>query len=218
MLRGERDPTCQQADWPSAIHMRGPTRRNDDLLSSSRLRLQYAPGMDLLPNAPDGYSLAAGPPTDIRELTALVGAVQLKYEGVMSTSDSFWTAVLADRQMEPLLDLIQMRSTETGELVGFGRYENQTPHVESMTRGFVHPDHEDLGIGTVIVEWGLVRSRAMVDDAPTGVQVTNLCFAASSNDAARELFEESGYATSRYFLEMQRELDGLFRLSRYLTA
>jgi GNAT superfamily N-acetyltransferase len=163
--------------------------------------------MSSLPNTPDGYTIAAGPLEDVSELTSLVAAEQLKYEGVVSASDSFWSAVLADPRVEAERDLLQIRTSVTGELVGFGRYSNFPPHVESSTQGFVHPDHEGLGLGSVIIAWGLERSRAMAADAPMGAKVTNVGGTIASNTAAQELFAENGYSVTRYFLEMERVLD-----------
>ena len=163
--------------------------------------------METPPNLPDGYGVTTGPLGDISELTALVAAQQLKYEGVVSATDGFWGALLADPAVDPQQDLIQFRASGSGELVGFGRYSNHPPHVESRTQGFVHPDHEGLGLGSAMVAWGLERSLAVVDEAPVGVRVTNLCGTTATNDAARGLFEENGYSVDRFFLEMERVLD-----------
>lgn len=163
--------------------------------------------MRFFPNAPDGYTIATGLLDDVSELTSLVAAEQLKYEGVVSASDSFWNAVLADPRVEAERDLLQIRTSVTGDLVGFGRYSNFPPHVESSTQGFVHPDHEGLGLGSVIIGWGLERSHTMAEDAPPGAQVANLCGTTATNGAARGLFEENGYSVMRYFLEMERVLD-----------
>jgi mycothiol synthase len=163
--------------------------------------------MESSPGMPDGYVVTTGPFDDISELTALDAAQQLKYEGVVSATDSFWGALLADPALDPQRDFIQIRASGTGELLGFGRYSNHPPHVESSTQGFVHPDHEGLGLGSAIVAWGLERSLASVDEAPLGARVTSLCGTTATNDAARGLFEENGYSVSRYFLEMERVLD-----------
>ena len=161
-----------------------------------------------MPKLPDGHTITAGPPDDVSELVALVGAVQLKYEGVVSATDSFWTAVMADPQVDPLPNHVQIRTSDTGELVGFGRYANLPPHVESYTQGFVHPDHEGMGLGTYVVQWGLDRSHRSLEEAPPEAQVMNVCFSNANNTVARDLLEDNGYSISRYFLEMERVLDG----------
>jgi GNAT superfamily N-acetyltransferase len=163
--------------------------------------------MHSFPIAPDGYTISTGPLDQIRELSALVGAVQAEYDGVVSASDSFWGAMLSEPQIDPLLDIIQIRTADAGDLVGFAKYANLAPHVESDTSGFVHPDHEGVGLGTLIVGWALGRSHAMEDEAPSGTMVTTLANANATNEAARRLFEENGYSLTRYFLEMERTLD-----------
>lgn len=164
--------------------------------------------MDSLINTPDGYQITTGPFEDLGELVAMISAYQEKYDGAVTATESFWGAVLADPRSDPKLDVLQIRSSDTSELVGFGRYLNVAPHVESSTQGFVHPDREGSGLGSVIIDWGLERSRAMEGDAPPSTRITNLCFANATNESAHQLFEENGYSLSRYFLEMERALDG----------
>lgn len=163
--------------------------------------------MECLPKVPNGYDISLGPLEDLDELVTLASAEQLKYDGVVSASHSFWGAVLSDPRVDPRLDVILIRTSDTGELVGFGRYSNHPPHVESATQGFVHPDHEGDGLGTVIVNWGLERARSMVDDAPLDTMVASLCFANSTNQSASRLLEDNDYSVARYFLEMVRVLD-----------
>jgi GNAT superfamily N-acetyltransferase len=163
--------------------------------------------MESLPNAPDGFTVTNRAPEDLNEVVVLVGAVQQKHEGVASATESFWGVLMADPEVDPERDLLQIRTADTGQLVGFGRYSNYPPHVESGTQGFVHPDHEGVGLGTYIVTWGIDRSKQLVDKAPTDAQVTTVGGVVASNVAARELFEANGYSVSRYFLEMERALD-----------
>jgi ribosomal protein S18 acetylase RimI-like enzyme len=163
--------------------------------------------VESLPNVPDGYAVTTGVPDDLSELVTLVGAVQQKYDGVASASDSFWRAMLSEPQIDPSVDIIQIRTAATGELVAFAKYANLAPHVESYTSGFVHPDHEGVGLGTLIVRWALARSQTMEREASPGTMVTTLVEANATNTAARSLFEENGYSANRYFLEMGRTLD-----------
>lgn len=159
-------------------------------------------------NAPPGYTVKSGAPEDISELVALIGAAQLKHAEVAVASESVWRTIIADPEVDPSRDYVQIRSAETGELAGFGRYSNRPPHVESSTQGFVHPDHERLGLGTHIVNWGLERSRNMVDMAPPDARITNVCSANARNLGASQLLEDNSYSVDRYFLEMEREFDG----------
>ncbi|GMR02880.1 MAG: GNAT family N-acetyltransferase [Acidimicrobiia bacterium] len=154
----------------------------------------------------NGYQVVAGPPHDLGELTELVTAVESAIDGSSSMTDSYMQVMIADPDVEPIPNNVQIRSPESGALVGFGRYVNKTPHVESITLAWVDPEHEGAGIGTALTSWGLRRSRSMISMAPPGSRVTNRCEASGNNAAAAELLAHNGYAVDRHFLEMELEL------------
>jgi len=103
---------------------------------------------------------------------------------------------------------LTLRETTTGGLVGFGMQQNAEPHVESVTSGWVDPDHVGRSLGSTIVSWAMARAESQIHLAPSGARVTNRCQASDADAEATELFESFGYRADRHDIEMELVFDG----------
>lgn len=166
-------------------------------------------------NVPDGYAVTVGGAVDIAELTDLVVRVEGDLDGSPRATESFVQMVLGTPGVDPEEGTLSFRHVGTRDLVGFGLYQNAEPHVESVTSGWVDPDHRDLGLGSTLVGWGLQRARSETHLAPDGVRVTARCQASEADTAAAEVFTGLGYKRDRHTIEMELVFDGPVTVSSF---
>ncbi len=72
--------------------------------------------------------------------------------------------------------------------------------------GYVHPDAQGQGIGTLLVRLAEARARELAANAPAGVRVVLNNAVILSDDAARSLLEAQGYTMVRGFWRMAIDL------------
>jgi mycothiol synthase len=155
----------------------------------------------------DGYVIAIGPPGDLSSVSELIAAVETSIDGATTVTESFLRMILDSPGVDPEVDNFTIRNSGSGDPVGFGLYLNADPHIESITLGWVHPNHRDRGLGSAIVAWGLERSRSTLSDAPPDARVTNRCQASERDHAATRLLIDFGYEPDRHEFEMRLDLD-----------
>ena len=159
-------------------------------------------------DAPVGYEAAIGGDIDTEELTELVIATETAIDGSSRTTQSFVNMILQAPDINRDDSVLVLRHGATGDIAGFGLHRDPEPHVESVTNGWVHPSHRGRGLGTMIVQWGLVRARSGSPLAPEDTRVTSRCQASDADTAAAALFTELGYSPDRHEIEMELVFDG----------
>jgi len=159
-------------------------------------------------SVPAGYEAVVGGDIGIDELTELIVAVETAIDGVSHTTPSFVSMILHAPDVDLGTGVLMLRVGATGGLAAFGLFRLPEPHVESITMGWVHPAHRELGLGTAIVQWGLALAHQHTPDAPEGARVTNRCQAADADSAAAGLFTDLGYSADRHEIEMEFVFDG----------
>lgn len=164
-------------------------------------------------SVPHGYEVTIGGEIDVAEVAGLIVAAETAIDGSSPVNESFVGMILNAPGTTQDEDVLTIRESVTGKLVGFGLHRDPDPHVESVTSGWVHPEHVGSGLGSTIVGWGLKRARSKVVLAPKGTRVTNRCQAGDADTAAAALFSDFGYAPDRHEIEMELVLDGPVRVS-----
>lgn len=98
--------------------------------------------------------------------------------------------------------------TESGMLVG---YAEAWTHGEAPVRPWiwvrVHPDYHNLGLGTYLTQWAENLASSVLEKLPEGLRV---CFEVGVDgrvEAAKELFENMGYAAYRSYYQMRIDMD-----------
>jgi mycothiol synthase len=164
---------------------------------------------------PTGYTATVGGAVDTAELAWLLARVESALDGSPRATESFVQMVLDAPGVQPEEGTLSFRHSGTRDLVGFGLYQNAEPHVESVTSGWVRPDHRDLGLGSTLVGWGLQLARSHVGLAPDGSRVTNRCQATDADFAAAEVFTSLGYKADRHDIELELVFDGPVTVSPF---
>ncbi len=98
--------------------------------------------------------------------------------------------------------------TSDGRMVGYVEVwdVNDLP-VKIFVWGRVHPDYENQGIGTWLMNWGEQRARQAIPRVPADVKVVMNSGTISSYDPPKQLFQELGMKLVRNFWDMGIELD-----------
>ena len=108
------------------------------------------------------------------------------------------------------LDLVadsRVATLADDRLVGWATVEESGNHTLLHAEAYVHPDFENIGVGTALVRWTEERATEHVPLAPTGARVALQNAFNARNDKARALFEGLGYHEVRRFWRMQIGLD-----------
>jgi len=93
-----------------------------------------------------------------------------------------------------------------GQVVGFVELWDSQPHVRHHLWGWVHPDYQDRGIGSYLVDWAEERARQSIEKAPPAARVSLTAATVHENGTARDLFEGHGLVLARHFLRMLIEM------------
>lgn len=99
--------------------------------------------------------------------------------------------------------------TPEGKIVGYIEvWDIDEIPVRIWVWGRVHPDYEELGLGTFLMRWAEKRARKTMDKVPGDLKVTMQAGSFSSYKPAHNLFHDLGMETIRHFYTMAIELDG----------
>lgn len=157
---------------------------------------------------PAGYDATVGGDVDTAEVTELVVRVEAAIDGSSRATESFVQMLIDMPGTDQDGRTLALREATTGNLIGFGLHQNPEPHVESVTQGWVDPDHLGRGLGSAIVAWGLGRARSQIHLAPDGARLTARCQASDADSTAAEVFRVAGFQPDRHEIEMELIFDG----------
>lgn len=145
----------------------------------------------------EGYTLRPATSEDAPAVAELMNACEAEEtDEVMSADDvlHFWHGV--DLARDTCLVV-----APDGSLAGVVETSRRGDDLARVD-GYVHPDHEQRGVGTRLVELGEQRARELMG-GPGRVHSTTL----ASSEAATSLLERRGYRDARHFLRMVIDLD-----------
>ncbi len=93
--------------------------------------------------------------------------------------------------------------THAGQIVGcIEVWDITEPHVHPWIWGLVHPEWEDKGIGTAMMDWALDRAREAIPRAPDGARVSAHAGTVNTYAPAKALLQNMGMKTVRYGWDM----------------
>ena len=96
-----------------------------------------------------------------------------------------------------------------GEIAGYYEvWDIDEPHVRLHCWGLIHPEHTNLGIGSLLLAWAEERARQALDKAPAEVRVVLLAHGLSKEEAAMQLFRDAGFEFIRHSLRMVIRMNG----------
>ena len=91
----------------------------------------------------------------------------------------------------------------TGQIVGcIEVWDVFDPPVHPWVWGRVHPQWENKGIGTAMMEWALERARKAIPRTPEGVRVSARAGTVNTYSPAKELLQNMGFGVIRFGWDM----------------
>ena len=98
--------------------------------------------------------------------------------------------------------------TESGTLVG---YAEAWTHGETPVRPWlwvrVHPDYQNLGLGTYLTQWTENKASHVLEKLPQDLRVCYELGVDGRVEAAKDLFENMGYAHYRSYYQMRIKMN-----------
>ena len=142
---------------------------------------------------PEGYTLRSATMDDIPACTELFNAWAMKELGNRElTAEELRTEWSSD-EFIPEEDT-RIVFAPDGTLVAYVEtWTRNQPAVKPWIWARIHPDHYELGLGTVLTQWAERYSLRVLDTLPPDIRVTNELGVDSRAKEAHKLFENLGY-------------------------
>jgi len=104
--------------------------------------------------------------------------------------------------------LTRVAETEYGKIVGYVEvWDIDEVPARIWVWARVHPDYENLGIGSQLMAWAETRARQAIDRAPAGIRISMQAGTFSNYQPAKQFLSDLGMYQLRHFLTMAIELD-----------
>lgn len=114
-----------------------------------------------------------------------------------------WTNPLLDIELDTCVAI-----TAEGNLLGTIEVANGAPpYVRNHIWGRVHPEYEEQGVGTALMEWAERRAHEKLPLAEPTSRVVLTCGTWGINSTAKSLFERLGYRLVRHYITMVCEME-----------
>jgi len=96
------------------------------------------------------------------------------------------------------------------KMVGYVEvWTDSKPPVHPWIFGRIHPDYEDMGIGTWLMQWAEERALKALSRVPRDLRFGPRTGANMESTGSKKLFEDLGYKHIRSFYRMVINMDGL---------
>lgn len=148
--------------------------------------------------------MRAATTADAEAVASIIEATQLAETG---KADMSVEEVLADWESIDLAEEAVVVTAADGTVVACADIVNRS-YVSVSIYGYVHPEQRGHGIGSALVHWGERWARDHMDLAEAGARIVAQHYLHSSNEAARQLLEASGYVAVRGVYTMETNLTG----------
>ncbi|MBM7783534.1 GNAT family N-acetyltransferase [Tenggerimyces flavus] len=156
---------------------------------------------------PTGIVARAIDKGDVDAWVALLQAVErVDDEGENYDADDLLEE-LADSKLDPALDTLGLWDGE--RMVGYAKVSTRPGAVEVdrvWMEGRIDPDWRRRGLGRRLLEWSCARATAAHAEHNPDVPGACMAGANSENAGAAALYVDAGFAPSRYFSNLKRDL------------
>ncbi|HEU0026459.1 MAG TPA: GNAT family N-acetyltransferase [Ktedonobacterales bacterium] len=152
---------------------------------------------------PAGFTIRPARHEDIREIIALVDAMDTSFGHVAMTLEredfeNDW------RNLNLETDTWALEAPH-GALAAYATLSDEGQG-QLVADGYVHPEWRGRGLGAMLLRLTEARARELITAAPAGARVTLLNSVLAEDEAARALLEGMGYSLTRVFWRMRLEM------------
>lgn len=151
---------------------------------------------------PAGYRIRPATMGDVAAATHLINTCEVDESG---ESDYDPGEVAEDWGLVDIASDLILVESESSELIGIMKISSKAGEV--TLDGYVHPNHERLGIGRFLVDRGGHQAEVHARRTPAGEQVVLLCHTDQGNQRATDLMDLTGFEPARSFLRMDIRLE-----------
>jgi mycothiol synthase len=81
------------------------------------------------------------------------------------------------------------------------------PAVHPFLWGRVHPEYENIGIGSEMLKWSMDRAKQVIKRVPEDARVTARAYAVSTYEPSKALLQDHGMELIRHSWQMEIDLD-----------
>lgn len=152
---------------------------------------------------PVGYRAFAPTMDDIPRATEFFNLVEISEWGVPDFDEKEVVEEWSDLDLAKSVVLVE---NGTGELVASMTLINNNG-VTWEAFGYVHPEHQQRGLGTWVTRWSEAKAAERSDEVKDEYQIVMLNFISTVNEPAHKLLIGHGYEGTKVFRRMRIDLD-----------
>jgi len=157
---------------------------------------------------PAGYAARPATKTDLEAAVDFLNLTSIGFFGKEEFSIEEYRREWGTPGFELSTDSLLIISP-SGDIVGYQEvWDIFKPSIRVNIWDRVHPEHEDIGIGTYLIAWAEQRARQAVERAPAGARVSVRSYVSYVNRKGPFQHRESGFVAARFSLRMVIELNG----------
>lgn len=149
-------------------------------------------------------------PAEMSDLESVVAFCNL-WEEASAGIRSFTLDNMRSQWTRPsfnLADSTRIMLNSDSEIVGFADVQDEMdPPVKPRVAFYIHPDHEEDGLETALLDWIETRCHDCLSRLPEDLQVTIVTGTLNSFETQKQYLEKAGYTLKRHYFDMQISLD-----------
>lgn len=107
---------------------------------------------------------------------------------------------------------------ESGNIVGYAYVADKENNFVLETGGGVHPDHENQGVGSMLIDWAEKESQRLSENAPKGIKCVLQVNIFESDKHSINLFENANYQKVRTWAHYDMQLNQTLPLVSGVTV
>ena len=158
---------------------------------------------------PEGFTVRGAQPEDVEPALELFNAWAL---AVIQENEITDANAIRNEWNSPGFDPgsdIRLVFAPNGEMAGYIEvWTTVKPPVHPWIWGRVHPDYEDMGIGTWLLQWAEMRSLKALQEVPEGLRFAPRVGTYRQAEKPKRLFADMGYYHIRSSYTMLIEMEG----------
>lgn len=157
---------------------------------------------------PEGFTVRGARMEDVEPAVRLYNAWS---QAVLQKDEFTETQAIRNEWVSPDFDPaedIRLVFAPNGDMVGYIEvWTTAKPPVHPWIWGRVHPNYENLGIGTWMFHWAEARARQALRNVPAGLRFAPRVGINRQAERSRQFFEEMGYSYIRSSYRMRIEMN-----------
>jgi mycothiol synthase len=159
------------------------------------------------PALPAGFTARAGSMDDVPATIEICELNERRILGEITGLAQVFAMVWTSPGTEIGKDLRVIEGSD-GVVVGFVHVKVQPPYIQARVVGYVHPDWEEHGLGSHLLNWAEHRARELTEPAPQDARASMHEYVLADDERSGRLLRDHGFAIVRHFVNMRIRFTG----------